>query len=58
MKFKKAVELSERYANCAECGNENVGNGQGTVRIEGNMFRRTCKCGWKVEVTVEEGDNQ
>lgn len=58
MKIMKALELANKYNVCPKCGNEYVGDGQGSVNIEGNTFLRTCKCGWKVEIKVEEGDNQ
>ncbi|OME29363.1 DUF3797 domain-containing protein [Paenibacillus sp. FSL E2-0274] len=58
MKIMRALELAKEYNTCPECGNQYVGNGEGTVSIESNTFRRTCKCGWKVEIEVEEGDNQ
>lgn len=58
MKAVTALNLGIKYEICPECGNKHVGGGEGTVIIEGNSFIRTCKCGWKVEFEVEEGDNQ
>lgn len=50
MKITNAVELMGLYQACLECGNTMVGNGEGTISIEGDVFKRTCKCGWGVEV--------
>lgn len=54
MRLLKAVRLINEYAICRECGNGNIGNGEGSIIAEGSMFRRTCKCGWSVEVKDEE----
>jgi len=50
MKLKKSLELVEKYSICPECGNGYIGNGEGTLVIEDHVFRRTCKCGWQVEI--------
>ncbi|ACM16014.1 TPA: DUF3797 domain-containing protein [Bacillus cereus] len=49
----KSVQLLRKYAACQECGNENVGNGEGTVEIQDDTFKRTCKCGWEIEVKAK-----
>lgn len=55
MNLLKALELMKKYDGpCPECGNEYVGNGAGTFEITEDTLRRTCKCGWKVEVKVDE----
>ncbi|NRS50992.1 DUF3797 domain-containing protein [Brevibacillus sp. HB2.2] len=46
----KAVQLMKKYSKCAECGSEVVGNGEGTLDINDDTFKRTCKCGWSIEV--------
>jgi transcription elongation factor Elf1 len=48
----KAVELMGVYNNCPDCGSEKLGNGEGTLEIEDDTFKRTCKCGWSVEIKV------
>jgi len=50
----KSIELIRKYATCPECGNELIGNGQGTLDIDKDTFKRTCKCGWEIE--VKDGD--
>jgi hypothetical protein len=50
MNIVDSTELMKKYSKCEECGNEFVGNGEGTLEIENNVFKRTCKCGWSVTV--------
>ncbi|KAE8559114.1 DUF3797 domain-containing protein [Paenibacillus polymyxa] len=50
MNLKRSLELIEKYGKCEQCGNENISNGEGTLNIDGDVFERTCKCGWKVTV--------
>lgn len=46
----KALSLMRKYAKCPQCGNENVGNGEGVLDVNNENFVRSCKCGWKVEI--------
>ncbi|WP_276914084.1 DUF3797 domain-containing protein [Aneurinibacillus aneurinilyticus] len=46
----KTTELMRKYSECPECGNDAIGNGEGTLRITDDTFTRTCKCGWNIEV--------
>jgi NADH pyrophosphatase NudC (nudix superfamily) len=47
--------LMSKYAICPNCGRDAVGNGNGTIEVntidtnEG-YFKRTCPCGWCVEI--------
>lgn len=50
MDIRESTELMAKYGDCPECGNIYVGNGQGTLNIEDDIFTRSCKCGWKVTV--------
>lgn len=50
MDAMKTMKLMEKYINCPECGNDKIGNGQGTLHVGEDTFTRTCKCGWKVIV--------
>lgn len=52
-----ACRLMEQYAVCPECGCAVIGNGKGTLECdtEKGYFKRTCYCGWKVE--IKEKDN-
>ncbi|MEH7116137.1 DUF3797 domain-containing protein [Neobacillus vireti] len=49
----KAVELLNKFNNCPKCGSEKVGDQEGSVEIHDDKFKRTCKCGWSIEVTVK-----
>lgn len=44
-----SLALLKKYSKCQNCGSEQIGNGEGTLEIEENTFRRTCKCGWSIE---------
>ncbi|MGG4447611.1 DUF3797 domain-containing protein [Brevibacillus porteri] len=55
MNALKSVQLMRKYANCKECGNDKVGNSEGALLIEDDIFKRSCKCGWSIE--VDENDN-
>lgn len=48
----ECIELTKKYAKCPECGCEAVGNGKGTIECDTtkNYFKRTCHCGWFVEI--------
>lgn len=50
-----ASELIKKYAYCQECGNGKVGNGEGSLEITEDMFIRTCKCGWSIEIKSKGG---
>lgn len=56
MNYFKAKELMEKYADCPECGNEYICNGQGGIIVEDDTFRRWCKCGF--DITVNEDDEK
>jgi predicted nucleic-acid-binding Zn-ribbon protein len=55
MKLTRAIELMEKYAECPQCGNGYVGDGEGSLEVTGNVFKRMCKCGWKIEIGIESG---
>jgi transcription elongation factor Elf1 len=45
-----STQLLKKYSNCPDCGSDKLGNGEGTLNIENEVFERTCKCGWSVTV--------
>lgn len=51
----ETVELLDKYDQCPKCGNDRIGNGQGSLVIEDKTFFRSCKCGWSIKVN-EEGE--
>ena len=50
MNIVDSMELLKKYANCAECGSDKLGNGEGTLDIADNVFNRTCKCGYSITI--------
>jgi transcription elongation factor Elf1 len=50
MNAVSAVNLMRKYNNCPKCGSDKVGHSEGTLEITDEVFRRTCKCGWGIEV--------
>jgi hypothetical protein len=52
--FRESLKLMEKYYKCDNCGSEVVGNGEGSLEVTDDTFKRICKCGWSVE--VKEGE--
>jgi len=50
----KTVELLRKYNKCPKCGSDALGNGEGTLEVKEDTFRRTCKCGWDIEVNASD----
>lgn len=57
MNIRNTVRLTEKYAHCLKCGSEKIGNGEGTLIVEENVFIRTCKCGNK-SIAVENANGK
>ena len=55
MNLIDAVELLRKYAVCPKCGSDMVGGDSGTWECDTRIgyFKRTCRCGWGVEVKEE-----
>lgn len=51
-----AIKLMQKYADCPNCGNDKVGNGQGKLIIEDDTFTRECRCGFNI--TVDGNGNE
>ncbi|MNM07346.1 hypothetical protein D3C81_173880 [compost metagenome] len=51
MKLTESMKLMEKYQVCPDCGNSNIGNGEGKLEITEDTFTRECKCGYKVVET-------
>jgi len=60
MNLVDACELFRKYTKCPKCGCETVGGGTGTVECDTTIgyFKRTCSCGWYVEISegVKDGN--
>lgn len=52
MNITIASKLMELYAACPKCGCEVIGNGKGLLECDtaAGFFKRSCGCGWHVEV--------
>lgn len=52
MNLVDACELMEKYAKCQKCGCETVGGGTGSIECDTQTgyFKRTCRCGWFIEI--------
>lgn len=44
------LQIAEKYIHCPKCGSDKIGNGEGTLNVDDDTYRRTCKCGFQVEV--------
>lgn len=58
MSVKNIYELITEYAKCPVCGCEAIGEGYGTIEIntidlQDMIFKRTCYCGWSVEIAID-----
>lgn len=58
MNVVEITNLLRRYAVCPKCGCDRVGNGKGTFECDGEIgyFKRTCHCGWQIE--IKDGDSE
>ena len=56
MNLVDACELTKKYSKCPKCGCETIGAGTGTLEIDTSIghFKRTCHCGWCVEIIESE----
>lgn len=48
------LKLLKRYEICPRCSNRYIGGKEGTIEIRNGVFRRSCKCGFSVEVADKE----
>ncbi|WP_241752246.1 DUF3797 domain-containing protein [Bacillus thuringiensis] len=42
------LRISPLINDCPNCGNQFVGNGEGTLEVDDNIVKRTCKCGFNL----------
>lgn len=58
MNITIAAKLMGLYAACPKCGCEVIGNEKGTLECdtEAGCFKRSCGCGWYVEVAEGKRD--
>ncbi|WP_145413462.1 DUF3797 domain-containing protein [Paenibacillus xylanexedens] len=54
MNALKAIQLMNKYSKCKKCGNDKVGGDEGVLSVEDNIFIRSCKCGWEIEIDTDK----
>lgn len=52
------LRISPFINDCPNCGNEYIGNGQGTLNVDDNIVERTCKCGFNFKYDVANGTSK
>ena len=57
MTLTKAIALGMQYEKCPKCGCDCIGGGKGTLEIDTEIgyFKRSCHCGWSVEIGERRG---
>ncbi|MGG3987310.1 DUF3797 domain-containing protein [Bacillus smithii] len=45
--------IIKKYLKCSKCGSDKIGDGEGMLEIDDDTFKRSCKCGWTVEIKVD-----
>lgn len=50
----KLIPIMEKFNNCPKCGNDKIGDGEGKLIAEDDIFIRGCKCGFEV-ILNEDG---
>jgi hypothetical protein len=55
MTILESCKLIEKYGKCPNCGCETICNGTGTLEVDTEIgfFKRTCHCGWSVQIEEE-----
>ena len=48
MNALKAMELIKKFSKCPRCESRNISNGEGGIVVDGDIFRRFCKCGFDI----------
>lgn len=49
------VRIAPFINDCPSCGNQMVGNGQGSIEVNDNVVKRKCKCGFNFEYDSNNG---
>lgn len=50
MELDKVLSFLSEYAECPYCGSKYVGKESGSLEVTATRIRRTCNCGWSVEL--------
>ncbi|WP_255233842.1 DUF3797 domain-containing protein [Bacillus altitudinis] len=49
------LKISKLINDCPNCSNHLIGNGQGTLEVANDLIKRTCKCGFGIELSTQDG---
>lgn len=49
MNIVDLLEVFKKYELCPECGHD-TDEGRGTFKLNGEIYSRTCECGWSITV--------
>lgn len=49
------MQVSKLTNDCPSCGSDKLGNGQGALIVDENIYKRTCKCGFNFEYDTNNG---
>lgn len=53
MNAKESNAISKVFEVCPDCGNGLIGNGQGKLNIDTDLFLRSCKCGFEAKLVIK-----
>ncbi|WP_099335826.1 DUF3797 domain-containing protein [Clostridium cadaveris] len=53
MDIYTVCKLLGTYGACPKCGNKYLGDGEGTLEVNETSFKRTCKCGFEINIDNE-----
>ena len=54
MQLYKLLPLLKKYEKCPACGNDMLGENEGSLIVDENIFIRECKCGIKIKVNEND----
>lgn len=59
MTLNDVLDLMRKYSACPKCGCDTVGAGSGRLDINSaaGYFRRSCQCGWWIEIREGKFDD-
>lgn len=52
------VQVSPLINDCPNCGNDLIGNGEGTLEVDDSLIKRTCNCGFNFKYDVNKGTSK
>lgn len=52
------LKVAPLINDCPNCGNATVGGGKGTLNVDNNIVKRTCRCGFNFEYDVNNGTSK